>query len=202
MLEVSYELHRDVQTDDVRVFFSDLFPQPEAIQNVDELQDSRLQYRPQSVDASSIPKDWRGVRTLCCAMHHMAPQVARGILKDAFEQRQPIVIFEISDNGLPRVLWPFAFPFVFLLALVLTPWIRPLTWRQIGYTYILPILPLLIAWDGAVSNARTYNHDDMKELIEGLDGSGYQWEMGVFDGLGPFSKQLYLLGLPTETTCR
>ncbi|MDP2272888.1 MAG: penicillin-binding transpeptidase domain-containing protein [Archangium sp.] len=33
--------------------------------------------------------------------------------------------------------------------------------EQVLLTYLLPVLPLVIAWDGAMSNARTYSEDDL-----------------------------------------
>ena len=195
MLAVCKQLHEQPQTADVEVTFSDLYPQPEAVSEVNAQGDRRLRYHDSSVDATAMPAEWRGARTMCCAMHHLPPPLARSILQDAFEQRQPIMVFEISDNSLPRPLWPLAFPAVALLTLLLTPWVRPLTARQLLLTYALPALPLLVGWDGAVSNARTYTLADMSELIDGLNAPDYRWEMGVAGGFGPM-KQLYLLGLP------
>ena len=60
--------------------------------------------------------------------------------------------------------------------------------------HTLCILPFLIAWDGAVSNARTYTIEDMAELTKDLKKDGYQWETGKIKGKG--GKKLYLLGLP------
>ena len=54
----------------------------------------------------------------------------------------------------------------------------------IGFTYLIPILPLFIAWDGAVSNARTYTLEDMGELIQGLSGEKYSWDMEKLKGKG------------------
>lgn len=58
----------------------------------------------------------------------------------------------------------------------------------------VPLLPLFIAWDGAVSNARTYNLDDVEILIQGLSDKSHQWEKGKIKGKG--GNKFYLLGMP------
>jgi hypothetical protein len=44
-----------------------------------------------------------------------------------------------------------------------------------SFTYILPIIPIAIAWDGVVSHLRAYNQKELLELASGntLD---YEWK--------------------------
>ena len=130
------------------------------------------------------------------SFHHMKPMIARKILESAQKSRQPICIFEISDNSFPIFLWWVALPINFILTLFITPIVRPMTWQQIVFSYIIPIIPLCFAWDGAVSNARTYTLSDMDELLKDLESDDYHWEKGSFEGI---TKKLYLLGLPMKT---
>jgi hypothetical protein len=53
----------------------------------------------------------------------------------------------------------------------------------------------LIAWDGAVSNIRTYTLEDMEILTEELTTENYTWEKGKIKGKG--GNNLYLLGKPS-----
>lgn len=75
----------------------------------------------------------------------------------------------------------------------ITPFVRPLNWKQILFTYLIPVIPIFFAWDGAVSNARTYTLDDLDILLEGLETEDYKWEKGRITGK---AKKLYLLGTP------
>ena len=72
--------------------------------------------------------------------------------------------------------------------------IRPMSWQQLIFTYIVPILPIIIAWDGAVSNARTYTLADMDILLEGLKSDDYIWKKNTIKGKG--GNKIYLMGLP------
>ena len=114
---------------------------------------------------------------------------------NAFENNQPILIYEISDNSFPGWLWWLAFPVNVLTVLIITLTVRPLHWGQIVLTYLIPVLTLIIAWDGAVSNARTYTLDDLKLLLADLDSPHYQWQSGTIPGKG--GRKLYLMGYPS-----
>lgn len=179
----------------VELVLSDLYPNTVAAARLSDASKG-VRYEEGSVDAAAVPETLGGVRTIVCGLHHMRPEQARAIVEDARKKRQPFVAFEISDNSAPFVLWWTAIPIGFVMAFFLTPFVRPLTWRQIIFTYLIPVLPMLIAWDGAVSNVRTYGEEDLKELLSGAQGEDYSWEVGtVSSGRGP-GKMLYLLGLP------
>ncbi len=70
---------------------------------------------------------------------------------------------------------------------------------RLFFTYVIPILPLLIAWDGAVSNARTYSKADLQELLKGVKAKDYVWDIGHVKKPGYPSAMMYLLGLPTAS---
>ena len=131
---------------------------------------------------------------MICSFHHMKPEVAKGILKSASESGEPFVLYEISDNSIPLWTLPLNVILTMVIVLFVTPLVRPMTWQQIVFTYLFPLLPIFIGWDGAISNFRTYTLSDMELLVQELRSDDYQWEMGAIPGKG--AKQLYLLGLP------
>jgi hypothetical protein len=140
-----------------------LYPNATAAAAINQRPETNVRYELQSVSATDVPPELDGVRTMIRSFHHMPPPVAKAILADAFHKRQPFFAIELSDNSPPIALWWMAIPMGIILPFFLTPFIRPLTWRQIVFTYVIPILPLLIAWDGSVSNARTYTENDLAE---------------------------------------
>src|SRR5690606_38351233 len=130
--------------------------------------------------------------------HHMPPAVARSILRDSHAKRKALCVFEISDNSQPNAIWWTAIPIGVLLTFFMTPLVRPLTLAQLALTYLFPVMPLMIAWDGAASNARTYTKNDLKAMIEeeGLTGEGYEWVVDTVKKPGVPGTMLYLLGIP------
>lgn len=179
----------------LKLTLSDLYPNLEVLKSINSKPESNINYLETPLDATNLNQDAIGLRTMICSMHHMPPNIARDILKDAKEQRQPIFIYEISDNSFPTWLWWIAFPINIITTLVVTLLVRPMSWQQIVFTYLIPILPFLIAWDGAVSNVRTYTLEDMDILLKDLNDEHYRWEKGAIKGKG--SNKLYLIGIPT-----
>ncbi|MCL6258421.1 hypothetical protein M3O96_04935 [Aquiflexum sp. TKW24L] len=194
MLEVAEKLKTSGKFPDLKLMLSDLYPDQEAARSLNQKGDESVTYLIDSLDATQVRKGLVGLRTMVSSMHHMKPEVAKKILNNAKVAHQPILIFEISDNTPPIFLWWLAIPFAFIMTFFVTPIVRPISWQQLVFTYLIPILPFFIAWDGAVSNARTYTLDDMEELIRGLSDGDYGWEMGKVKGKG--GKKLYLLGSP------
>lgn len=192
MPEIFHDLQQKKPS--LKLLLSDLYPNKKAAEKFNEDTKSNIQYLTTSLDATKVSPEIKGLRTMVSSLHHMKPDVAREILSNAKNSGQPILIFEISDNSPPIFLWWLAIPFALIATFFLTPMVRPLTWQQLVFTYLIPILPLFIAWDGAVSNARTYTLEDMALLTEGLSDEKYTWEMGKLDGKG--GKKLYLLGKP------
>lgn len=180
--------------EDVELQLSDLYPPPDA--EAIGAGVAGLSYRAGSVDAADPGDLPPGLRTMICSLHHLRPEQARSALSAAAESRQPFLAYEISDNSAPAALWWTTIPFAALLAPLVTLMVRPLRFSQLLLTYLVPILPLCIGWDGAVSNARTYGQGDLDELLAEIPSEGYRWEHGTL-GSGP-AKRLYLLGLPVE----
>ncbi len=194
MIDVTQSLKKSQEYEDLKLILSDLYPNLSAADHFNNVENPHIEYITTPLDASNVSKDLKALRTMVSSLHHMKPIVARQILQNAKESNQPILIFEISDNGHPIFLWWLAIPFAFITTLFVTPMVRPMTWQQLVFTYLIPILPLFIAWDGAVSNARTYTLEDMDILIQGLSDENYQWEKGKIKGKG--GNKVYLLGKP------
>jgi hypothetical protein len=193
MLTVAETLKGEYQLKDLTLTLTDLYPNRDLANQINRQAGSGISYVPHSIDAANVPSDLMGVRTMVCSFHHMKPGTARNILINAKESRQPICIYEISDNSFPTLLWWVALPFNFITALLITPFVRPLTWQQLVFTYLIPIIPLFFAWDGAVSNVRTYTLKDLDVLLQGLSSDDYRWEKGIITGK---AKKIYLLGFP------
>ena len=129
-----------------RVTLTDLYPNAKGMEfRADET--TSIRFWPEPVNAISVPVELTGIRTMFASFHHFRPEPARAILRDAFQQRRPICIFEATSRTPGVIASAVLIPF---LVLGLTPMVRPVSWVQILFTYLVPILPLLIFWDGLV----------------------------------------------------
>jgi len=196
MIDVFNSLKSSGAYPDLKLILSDLYPNRKAADKINGQENNGIHYLTTPMDATQVSADILGLRTMISSLHHMKPGVAKEILKNATDSKQPILIFEISDNSPPVFLWWLAIPFAFIATLFVTPMVRPMTWQQLVFTYLIPILPLFIAWDGAVSNVRTYTLEDMDMLTEELKSKDYIWEKGKIKGKG--GNKLYLMGRPVR----
>lgn len=159
----------------VRVTLTDRYPNHEALARLRDRSGGRLDFEPGPVDARAVPEHLRGLRTMFLSLHHFRPSDARAILADAARAGQPIAAFEATERRAATLaLFAASVP---ILVLALTPWIRPFRWSRLVFTYLVPVLPLLILWDGVVSHLRTYSEGELRELVGGIDAPGYRWEV-------------------------
>lgn len=180
---------------DLTLTLTDLYPNKKFAQQVNSDTDKSVSYLESSVNAEHVKKGMKGIRTMVCSLHHMKPETVENILTNAQQAKEGFCAIEISDNSFPKWIWWLSIPFSFITCLVITPMARPLTAQQLIFTYLIPIIPLCFAWDGAVSNARTYTMDDIEIILSKIRKSEYTWEPGVLKGKR--SKKMYLLGYPT-----
>jgi hypothetical protein len=67
---------------------------------------------------------------------------------------------------------------------------------QIVFTYLIPILPLLIFWGGMVSQLRTYTVQELNEFTRDLQSPEYEWEAGLIEIPRMPAGVPYLIGSP------
>jgi hypothetical protein len=87
-----------------------------------------------------------------------------------------------------------------IYVLLLTPFVRPLTIWQVLFTYVIPLLPLLIAWDGFVSTLRTYSPKELERMTAALRSDDYDWEIGTITHPWLRVSLPYALGVPLTGT--
>ena len=156
---------------------------------------------PYPVDARRVPAKLSGFRTMFSSFHHFGTHEAQEILADAVTSRSGIAIFEVARRS-PRTMLVLCFtPF---LVLLITPFMRPFRWSRLFWTYLVPVVPFVIWYDGWVSCLRAYHLDELQEMIAPLHGtdsnpdhpeaSSYRWELGEErSGILPVT---YLIGYP------
>ncbi|MGB1699585.1 MAG: hypothetical protein ACPHRO_06520, partial [Nannocystaceae bacterium] len=186
---------------DVQMSLSDRFPNRDAIETIRALGLDGFTYLETPVDATKLETAPEGVKTMINSFHHLRPEQARAVLASAHAVKTPVLIYELADNRLPFWLWvvtlPIGLTITFLISLILTLFVRPLTIRQVLFTYLIPILPLIYAWDGQASYPRIYGPSDVEALTDGLD-DGYTWRYGAAPNHRGKPQGFYLLGMPVD----
>jgi len=177
----------------VRATLTDLYPHPEAASN------PRIRWSAEPVDATRVPSNLVGVRTMFSAFHHFRPASAKAILKDAFDRREAICIFESGSGGLLNLGMALGHPIV---VFALMPFVRPFRWSYLVFTYLIPLIPLSMLWDVIASFLRIYSPEQMATMTEDLRAPDYSWEIGRIPIRGIPGGLPYLIGRPLVAASR
>ena len=182
------------QSEPVRVRLTDFYPNLGAFERAALQSPGRIEYCPHPVDATDVPRDLSGVRTIFNAFHHFRPPQAQAILADAVRKRCPILVVEGSDS---RLLGILLILLMLLMMLFMTPRIRPFRWSRLLLTYLVPAIPILALWDGIVSMLRIYSPRELRQLVAGIPGAeGFDWDIGIQPVSGSLIGLTYLIGVP------
>ncbi|MFO1019577.1 MAG: hypothetical protein U0903_02575 [Planctomycetales bacterium] len=196
LLEVQQILTKNLKIP-VEVLLTDLYPNKEAFERSEADGGGAVKARYESTSAFDVPEELTGVRTLFTALHHFRPEQVKLILADAAKKRQPIATFEPLERSW-RMLTVILLDAI-RRSIFLTPKVGKLTPARFIFTYLIPIAPMIMMWDGAVSVMRTYKPEELRQLAEEVGATEYDWEAGQFDHLGPYAimmPTIYLIGCP------
>jgi hypothetical protein len=177
---------------DVPVCLTDKYPNTAALRRVAATTPG-ARFEEEPVSATDVPARLAGFRTVFTAFHHFRPADARAILAAAVRDRQGIAIAEAAQRT------PVALAMMALVPLavwVLTPAIRPFRWSRLFWTYLVPVIPLAVLFDGVVSCLRIYTLEEMLAMGREVGGDGYEWEAGLERPAGSPIPIPYLIGVP------
>jgi len=181
---------------EVHALLTDFYPNEGSLARVSARSAGRIDWRREPVDATRVPRELAGVRTIFNALHHFRPEAARGIIADAAAAGRPIAIFEVIGRDPISLVGILFAPLFFALSL---PLLRPFRWVWVPLTYLVPILPLFVLWDGVVSCLRIYSPRELRALVESLeprDRNAFTWDIGRIRLPGPPAHATYLVGVP------
>jgi len=180
-----------------KIILTDLFPNHEAFKHARHNFPDTIDTCFTPVDATKVNLDLKGFRTLFSSFHHFEPSKAQAILQNAVDRNEGIAIFESTQRHPLMLLYMLFTPFIVLVA---TPFIRPFKLSHIALTYLIPIIPLVVMFDGIISCLRTYTVDELNDFVNSLSDNSYHWEIGVkhlpFLPIGV----TYLIGTPELIT--
>ena len=177
---------------DVPVCLTDKYPNTAALGRLAATTPG-VRFESEPVSATDVPARLAGFRTVFTAFHHFRPADARAILAAAVRDRQGIAIAEASSRTWAALAMQALIP---LAVLTLTPAIRPFRWSRLFWTYLVPVLPAAILFDGVVSTLRVYTPEEMLAMGREVSGEEYEWEAGFERPAGSPIPIPYLIGVP------
>ena len=194
-VEQVYNELKKITTRDVCITLTDKFPNIEAYKHLQTKTDGAINFDTRSIDATDVPADLKGIRTMFSAIHHFQPEQVRSILQNAALNNAPIAIFDGGDKSIFAILGILiVHPLAFLL---FTPFFKPFRFSRLLFTYIIPLIPLYTMWDGCVSILRLYKPQELLKIANGVSAGTYKWMAGKTKSKFGLHAS-YLIGTPVH----
>lgn len=162
---------------DLQIKLTDFYPNQSGMQEIALAFPGTIKIESRPIDAKAVPVDLIGLRTQFLSLHHFHPVEVKDILRNAIAANEPIAFFEAQQRDVAH-LFQFALSPIFVL--LLTPFVRPFRISRLILTYLIPLIPLFVFWDGIVSVLRTYTVHEMLEMANEADeNQSYEWKADV-----------------------
>lgn len=183
------------QEESVCVTLTDKYPNIQSFEKIKEHSGGKIQYISETVDATNVPVYLKGMRTIFSAFHHFEPDAAKKILQNTVNSRSAIAIFEFTEKRLDKLAFAVLLP---LLVFLITPFIKPRTFKRFFWVNIIPIIPWVFTYDAIISGISTYSPGDLKELVKDINSEGYVWKIGQVASNLRSVRITYLVGFPKD----
>lgn len=183
----------------VSATLTDRYPNLDAFARI-EAANPGIRCRPEPVNATDIPTELTGLRTMFMALHHFREHEVQQILSDAVNKNAPFAAFELNQRTLGHiVLMPLI---VMFGSLLMTPFIGRTSVQRLLLTYVIPLAPLSFAWDAMASSWRAYRPEELAALARSVAPDHYEIDAGQITSIGYIGKfrVTYLILLPRPAT--
>jgi hypothetical protein len=179
-----------------KIHLTDAYPNLPAFVDIATIAPACITYSEEPISALNVPHELHGFRTLFSAFHHFNPSDAMQILQDAVDHQQGIAIAESTQRHPVMLAYMLVTP---VLVVLTSAFQKPFRWSRLFWTYMLPVIPLAVAFDGLVSCLRTYTPEELMAMVHRVPHHDrYEWQAGVEHlGFLPIGVT-YLIGLPRQ----
>jgi len=175
----------------IEVCLTDKYPNTAAFENARQKTGGQITFYRGFVEAASPPRELAGFRTIFTSFHHFTPDEAVAILQNAADDGQGIGVFEAAKRAPLNISLTALMP---LAGFLTAPFARPVRISRLFWTYIIPVIPFVLFFDGVVSCLRAYSQKELSLLAAQVRTENYVWQIGEQSGgLAPVT---FLIGYP------
>lgn len=157
---------KDLNCPQVKITLTDLHPHRNS-ELVNITTNGNINYHQQAVSAISAIKEFQGIHLMFSAMHHFDEKDLSKILQCAIDNEQTVAFFDYSQR---KIIMEFLAVVCGVVLLLLTsPLIHPFSWKRLLFTYIIPLVPIILFTDAIISRLRAYQLSELNDLLQKLD---------------------------------
>ena len=186
-----YRLLRVSRGRRIEICLTDKYPNIAAFENARKKTGGQITFYPGFVEAASLPRELSGFRTIFTSFHHFTPDEAVAILQNAADDGQGIGVFEAAKRDPLTILLTVLMP---LAGFLTAPFARPFRISRLFWTYVVPVIPFVLFFDGVISCLRAYSLEELSRLAAQVNAENYVWQIG--ERSGGLTPVTFLIGYP------
>ena len=176
-----------------KITLTDKFPNLPSFEYIRKSSDNRFAFTENPIDALTVSKNMKGLKTIFSAFHHFDFETGKKVLQNAVDNKSSIAIFDSAERKWLYIL-AVLFSTVFFMFFC-TPFFKPFKLSRIIFTYVIPMIPVFGLWDGIISMLRIYTPDELMQLAMETNSNHYIWKSGLLKNkIG--TNVTYLIGYP------
>ena len=175
----------------IEICLTDKYPNIAAFENARRKTGGQITFYPGFVEAASLPRELSGFRTIFTSFHHFTPDEAVAILQNAVDDGQGIGVFEAAKRDPLTILLTVLMP---VAGLITAPFARPFRISRLFWTYVAPVIPFVLFFDGVISCLRAYSQQELWRLAAQVRAENYVWQIG--ERSGGLTPVTFLIGYP------
>jgi len=177
----------------VSVCLTDKYPNCASFERIQASSQKRVTFATKPIDAGCVPPELLGFRTLFNSFHHFQDGHAEHVLADAVRNGQGVALFEVSRRCPVTIL---ATCLMGLAAFLFLPFVRPFSFSLFAWTYLVPVLPFVMWFDGIVSCLRAHSLSELRELASQPVMRSHEWWCGTLCAQTSMLPVTVLIGCP------
>lgn len=182
----------------IRCTLTDLYPNRNWAQ-VKELSGGMVDFAAVPLSAERAVAGLPGVHLMFSALHHFSPEEIAGLLRAGAAKGRTLAFFDYSRRELLPELPPVLLSPVLLWCVSFL--VFPFSWRRLFFTYLIPVLPLVLLVDGFLSRMRSYTAAELEEIARGAGlPEGYRVVVEVLPVYGGAAKIHCLIARPLQNS--
>tara|TARA_Y100000780_G_scaffold196518_2_gene186634 strand:+ start:142267 stop:143058 length:792 start_codon:yes stop_codon:yes gene_type:complete len=153
-----------------KFYLSDLMTDesPEFAKQINSLGYQDLKFAEESIDLLKIEASKQMPKMFVNSFHHFNNEQVKEILKNTLGQGKEILVLEYcrkTPDSLVSMLFGGVLSLLFFPFVVEKKFIIP----SFIFTYLIPIIPFMLVWDGIVSCLRTHTISSLKQILVELN---------------------------------
>ncbi len=195
--QISVLLEKSVKEFNLKFKLTDLYPQIKSYQDLQKKYGvSKIIYDTESISIFNLPKGEKNF-TIFSAFHHFDKYQAELIISDIATNYNSICIFEFTSRSLKDLLS--------MIPAIFFNWISPFLSKKKSLTtiifgFLIPIIPILVVFDGVISVLRSYKMEEIEKMIPPELKNNFKIKYGTLPwGKIPFAKMNYFLMVRVQT---